>query len=757
MQIRYDFCRDWQFKPSFSPEDVQGDSQGPFVPVTLPHTVKELPYNCFSDKETAMISCYRKTFRLPDLQAGQRVILQFDGVMAFFRLFVNGKPAGEHAGGYSRARFDITPLVRSGEENTVVLQVDSTERPDIPPFGYTIDFLTFGGVYREAWLWITDQCWIEDVLFRYTMEEDGGVRLEPELYVDAGTDGFDGQAEICLADEQGTAVRYTRPVQAGPGRTQVQPAAEHLAAVHRWDIEDPHLYTATVTLTRDGAPVAQGCCTVGFRTIACRPEGFYLNGRMVKIMGLNRHQSFPYVGYAMPSRCQRRDAEILKEELHVNAVRTSHYMQSAAFLSRCDELGLLVFSEMPGWGHIGDEAFQKNALADVENMVLTQFNHPSIFIWSVRVNESGDNDGFYEKTNAIAHRLDPSRPTTGVRCIKKSHMLADVYTYNDFIHYTHNVKRYREVVLVNQQQVTGLPHKVPFLVSEYGGHVFPVKPGDCEERQMRHVLLHALVQSTSMLRRDSMGAIGWCAFDYNTHADYGSGDKICYHGVMDMFRVPKYAAYLYRSQVDPAREVVLEPATVFARGENDDNRPIPFAVLTNCDYIDVVAYGKVIGRYFPSLVYQGLPHPPIIVDEDPGRWQDTWEGGEVIGYIGGKEVARRTYAADAYLDRLDVRLDDTALYSDRYDATRVVCRFLDQQGNLLPFFRGAVFVHCTEGLQVIGPELVTAQAGTAAFWVRTLADDREGTAEITVSAPGTRLPDQTFALRLEREADRKRL
>lgn len=265
---------------------------------------------------------------------------------------------------------------------------------------------------------------------------------------------------------------------------------------------------------------------------------------------------------------------------------------------------------------------------------------------------------------------------------------------------------------------------------------------------MRHVQIHAAVQSTNMLRKDAMGAIGWCAFDYNTHGDYGSGDKICYHGVMDMFRIPKYAAQVYRSQVSPEKEIVLEPATVFARGENDDNRPIPFAVLTNCDYIEIEAYGRNIGRFFPSLSYQGLAHPPIIVDDDPGRWQDLWLGGSVIGYYKGREVARKTYSGDACLTDMEVLPDDLTLNNTLVDCTRFVCRFVDQCGNLLPFYNGVVQIEVGEGLELIGPSIVPALAGSVGFWVKTAPLQREMTAEVTVRPLNTAISEKTFTLHL---------
>ncbi len=172
----------------------------------------------------------------------------------------------------------------------------------------------------------------------------------------------------------------------------------------------------------------------GFRDIEFRADGFYLNGRRVFMRGLNRHQSYPYMGYAAPESLQREDARILKEELCCNAVRTSHYPQSQYFIDECDRLGLLVFTELPGWQHIGDERWKEQACENLREMILQYRNHPSIVLWGVRINESVDDDAFYARTNAIAHELDPSRPTSGVRYIQKSSLLEDVYSYNDFSH-----------------------------------------------------------------------------------------------------------------------------------------------------------------------------------------------------------------------------------------------------------------------------------------------------------------------------------
>src|SRR6185295_7211512 len=121
----------------------------------------------------------------------------------------------------------------------------------------------------------------------------------------------------------------------------------------------------------------------GFREARFREDGFYLNGQRVQLRGLNRHQNYPYIGCAAPERLQRKDADIIKYELGCNIVRTSHYPQSTHFLNRCDEIGLLVFEEIPGWQHIGDKDWQALSLRDVQAMIERDRNHPSIIMWGV--------------------------------------------------------------------------------------------------------------------------------------------------------------------------------------------------------------------------------------------------------------------------------------------------------------------------------------------------------------------------------------
>ena len=717
----------WKFYDYFE-ENLLTEDFDRCSDVNLPHTVKELPLSYFSHQETAMISTYVKLLSVTSRMLENRIILVFDGVMTYFELFVNGQKAGEHKGGYSKSMFDITGLCKEGP-NRIVLRVDSHEREDIPPFGYAIDYMTYGGIYRDVWLYCCSQVFVERALIRYDLENKNAI-LKPELFLDNSGPECSLTADICLKDKEGAVVAsYKRCIQAAPGKSSIILEPQCVPSPILWDPDTPYLYTVDITLESGGRVLDRHHVRTGFRTVACTPEGLFINNRKIKIMGLNRHQSFPYVGYAMGRRAQEKDADILKNYLNANTVRTSHYMQSEYFLDRCDEIGLLVFSEIPGWGHIGGEEFKKVMMQDVESMILTQYNHPGIFIWSIHINESLDDDELYTRANALAHKLDSSRPTTGVRYITNSHLLEDVYSLNDFTYSDCNPDGTK--LFKGRREATGLEYPVPFMITEFSGTAFPTKLWDSADKRTTHARAYARVYSHSNLSKDLLGIIGWCAFDYNTHADYGSGDKICYHGVMDMFRIPKYAAYVLRSQKNPEQEIVMEPTTEFSRGDNKGNRLVsPFMVLTNCDYIEVEMYGKPPVRYYPDNRYIGLEHPPIEIEEEIGVWQDLWQDGAITGYYKGKAVIQKKFLRDSSLHDMEVTADDT----------RPITWIGPLVSTTLVYFPGIIQVETNGPIQVIGPSAIPVRGGCAAFWVKTNPQSFSGnveTAEVHIQLTDT--------------------
>ena len=223
------------------------------------------------------------------------------------------------------------------------------------------------------------------------------------------------------------------------------------------------------------------------------------------------------------------------------------------------------------------------------------------------------------------------------------------------------------------------------------------------------------------------GAIGWCMVDYNTHKDFGSGDRICYHGVLDMFREPKLAAYVYASQCDPAEEVVLKPVTFWARGERNIGGVLPLIVLTNCDAVELRYGDGAAKRAGPDRAsYPHLPRPPVVFDQrsfsrdELGLWGMSWEDLTLTGLIGGEAVRTLRMVADPVPTRLEVAPDATTLRASEKDAVRVIVRALDQAGALLPFLADPVEVSVEGPARLIGPDLLTLAGGTAGFWLETV-------------------------------------
>ena len=714
--------------------------------VRLPHNAVELPFSYFDEKVYQRTFTYEKSFDADPDWAGHEVSVVFDGAMANAQVSLNGALLTRHKDGYTPFEARLTGLLKP-QGNRLTVVIDGAENPEIPPFGGAIDYLTYAGIYREVWLRVTAPVAIGltkvetpvvlDALKSVTIAT---TLRNPQNLVLSGT------LTATLRDQAGRALDSTSVAVTGDS---VSLGFANLAGIALWDTQTPALYTVDLALE---TPHGTDATTTrfGFRAVEFTPEGFRLNGKPLKIRGLNRHQSFPYAGYGLGRAAQERDAEILKHDLRVNLVRTSHYPQSTHFLNRCDELGLLVFEEIPGWQHIGGPAWKQESVENVRRMIRRDWNHPSIVIWGVRINESPDDHDFYVQTNAAAHALDSTRPTGGVRYITDSELLEDVYTMNDFILGNEEQGGNRpRTPLRSQQEVTGLKHNVPYLITEFGGHMYPTKSHDQEQRQAEHVLRHLEVMNAMYGDPAISGSIGWCAFDYNTHKDFGSGDRLCHHGVMDMFREPKFAGHAYASQSDPAEGVVLKPVTFWARGERNIGGVLPLIILTNCEEVELRYGNHPPKRIQPDREqFPHLPYAPVVVDrrhftgDELGLWGMTWEHGEVTGYIGGKPVAVAKFASDPVAHDLQVVADATTF--GRHDAVRVMVRALDQVGNKLPFFSEPVAFQVTGAGRLIGPALVPLRAGSTGFWVQA-----HGVGKIDVTVQSDRLGTKSLQLQAE--------
>ena len=798
---------DWLFTEQFEDSLVAPEyPENTLQPVRLPHTCKETPFHYFDESLYQMVSGYRRHLLIPKDWQGKRILLTFEGAAHDSTVFCNGKKVGEHHCGYTAFTVDLTDNVLYGQDNLLCVRLDSRENLNVPPFGYVIDYMTYGGIYRDVRLEVKEKVSLSDIFVHTAID----FKSSPV------TAQITSEITLTASDENVTIRQYYMPKSTAAAQESWRLLCEQtvstdvscdkefsltatITAPLLWDTEEANLYILkTQLLYQDNTILDETETRFGIREAVFKKDGFYLNGRKLRIRGLNRHQSFPYVGYAMPKSMQRLDADLLKKELGLNAVRTSHYPQSHYFLERCDELGLLVFTEFPGWQHIGDDSWKAQAVANAEDMIRQYRNHPSIILWGIRINESPDDDAFYEKTNAVAHKLDPSRPTGGVRAMKKSHLLEDVYTYNDFLHDG-------EMPGCDPKKKVTSDMEKPYLISEYNGHMYPTKAFDNEERRSEHAIRHANVLDAVAGQPDIAGSFGWCMFDYNTHKDFGSGDRICYHGVMDMFRNPKLAANIYACEQE--QTPVLEITSSMDIGEHPGCNRGNIYILSNADSVKMYKNDRFIKEYLPGMSpYKHLKHGPILIDDfigdsfaqnerfRPKHAKEITDAMNLVArgslnhipkrlyltalkllliyhidfaevtrlytkYIGDWGGTATVYRFDAIKDgkviksvtkepvreiRLEAEADHTILTEQHsYDVALVRIRAVDDHGNVLPFYQEPVRLITEGDISIIGPDTIALQGGMGGTYVKSLGRSGQGALLLqSLTAGEVRIPFQ---------------
>jgi beta-galactosidase len=705
----YDFNQGWLFGGRYVKGAEQpGHDDSGYARVTLPHTVTGLSWTDWDYKSWERVWIYRKHF--DSAAAGGRTLLSFDGVMTNATVVLNGRVVATHAGGYLPLTAELTGHLRP-RDNVLAVVVDGRwldVPPDALPGGPpTMDYLQPAGIYRDARLQVVPRTYLADVFVCPQDVLGAGRAVRVTASVQAGELPRGETATVTAALLDGT-----RTLATARATTRIAAAGSHSVAltirgtgpVTYWSPEQPKLYTVSTTLSYAGAAGRPGGThtvrtTTGFREAVFRPDGFYLNGSRQEIFGLNRHQLFPYLGMAAPARLQRRDAEILKTELNVNMVRCSHYPQSPHFLDACDELGIMVWDEPPGWAYMGDAAFRAQVLGCVRDMVVRDRNHPSVIVWATRLDETRNYPALYARAREIAYAYDGSRQTSGAMTNRSEKGWAeDVFGYDDY-NYSGG-----------QPRLAPPLRGVPYLISESVGAFRPSflwfdPPGPLAAQAYAHALAHEQAQADP----GYAGLLAWCGFDYysgpppasDTGARIRNWHTMRSPGVADVFRVPKPAAALYQSQADPAVRPVIVPAFFW----DDREAPGAGAMLgTNCDRLEIFLGGRHHATATPDTATFGhLAHPPAFADL-------TVAGGaplpdlRVDGYTGGgaRPAATLLMTADTSRDELRLTADHAAIVADGSDATRITFRATDAYGNHRPGVTGDVTLSVTGPAVLVG-------------------------------------------------------
>ncbi|MBN1577272.1 MAG: DUF4982 domain-containing protein [Chitinispirillaceae bacterium] len=699
--------------------------------VCVPHANIITKHMYQSESAFRFVSWYRRHFTPPASYDGKRFLLEFQAVSINAVVYVNETKAGEHRGGYTPFTIDITDRVTAGRDNVIAVQADSRRQTGVPPEGGSLDFMIYGGIVRHVNLIVTDPLHAEWV-FVSTQNPSQSAPASPAITAKIRIVNNGAAAKTCRAvtsviDADNTVAATATgslDLPAG-GSGELTQTTGAVAAPGLWDVDHPILYRVVTQLFDGETLVDEYVTRTGIRSLTMnKTDGkCYLNGKPLKLRGLNRHETYPYIGRAAAKRLQRKDADILKYDLGCNIVRTSHYPQAPDFFDRCDEIGLLVLEEVPGWMYVGNDAWKKLQMQVLKDMIVRDRNHPCILTFGVRVNESEDDNAFYKTMNDTARHYDPTRLTCGVRrgnSDPATSFLEDIWTQN-FVTPSSNAPN------------------MPVITTEYCGHNLNPQAHSWDND---NVLLGQITdgsQGHAKGHNDSYrsgiwgGLLGWCAFDYaSSHGNAtanetgrGKNGYVSHHGVSSIFRLPKLAAWFYQSQRDPA----LFGPMVRICNYWTSKSPSSVMVVSNCEQVELYQDNKSLGKKTSGNLYTSLPHPVF-------SWNATFTPGELraVGYIGGAQAAVHRIRTPGSPSAVTVVPDTNVLYTGG-DMTRVVVSLSDTTSQVLHLRDDSVSLSATGAGDFIGEAKTALEGGQTAFYVKTRSS-ATGTITCQASAAG---------------------
>jgi len=660
--------------------------------VALPHTLKEVSLDlddCNDNNKQATfhryVGYYRKVLELPKKDSNRNYFLEFQGAMQTLELWVNGKRIGKYeVSGYDSFHFDITDALRSGK-NTIAIKVDNRVNELTPPDGKNMskDFILFGGLYRDVFLVSTSKIYVNfpweahNAGVRVTFPKVSETASSVQIATTVKNDLKQGKTVLIatqIKDSQGKVVATLKGnlmVAAGRSATLTQDFKN--LKMKLWSPDSPTLYTAESVIIANRKTMDKVHTRFGVRNIEFTTDkGFFLNGKHVKLQGANRHQSWPFIGNAVPNSLHRRDAEIIKN-CGMNWVRLSHYPHDPDFLDACDEIGLMLLEEGPTWMHDNGDAWLQNLYASFRSMIRRDRNHPSIIVWNACINHSRFNTELGKVCEGEDYRpIGAKLPKTPM----------------DFRHGT----------------ISG----DGALSIEHTGHTYPRGRGllmpsgidgewELAKRHWEHV-------NASYLKTDNAGMAVWCMFDYNTFHNINERGMV-WHGVSDLTRIPKHSYYWFQS------ELAKKPMAYVMNYQKGKA-----GVFSNCDQIelfqDTGSGFKSLGKKKPmaGLV---LHHPPFEFDVAGNA-----VALKAIGFIGGKPSAEFIWRRPGLPIAVKVEADSQKIFADGSDLTRVVATIVDANGTAVEGLSSEVYFKVEGKGMIVGSNPAVIRNGKAVVLVR---------------------------------------
>lgn len=431
--------RDWRFiqEDAGLPEEFPSR----WKQIDLPHTWNAVDGHDGNGSYARGRFWYAKSFRKPvqPLEGG-RVYVEIPAAGQQAEVFVNGTSVIYHEGGYSTFRADITDLCREDEDNLLVIACSNENKSSVYP--QSADFTFYGGLYRGVNL-------ISVPKTHFELEYYGGpgIQITPKPCEDGGA-VFEMESWIAGGDENFTVMYSVLDARGKEVAAGVRPADDtkltlYVPEAHLWEIDSPYLYTVTATLQRRNEAYDEVTARAGVRSFSCDPEkGFIINGKEIPLRGVSRHQDQLYKGNALNREDHYEDARLIKE-LGANTIRLAHYQHSQEFYDVCDEMGFVVWAEIPFISVMNpDPDAHQNCISQMKELIIQNYNHPSICFWGISneiliggiSNQLVEN---HKELHALCKELDPTRLTTIAHVTMTPvdspiHDITDVESYNHY-------------------------------------------------------------------------------------------------------------------------------------------------------------------------------------------------------------------------------------------------------------------------------------------------------------------------------------
>jgi beta-galactosidase len=628
--------------------------------VSLPDGIEYVPSEASGCVNYQGEVWYRKHFTPEETWKGKQLFLHFEAIMGKAKVWINGTLVNEHYGGFLPVIANVTEYLNYEEDNVIAVWADNSNDPSYPP-GKPQDMLDFtysGGIYRDCWMIVHNNVFITDpnyenetaggglfVSFGHISQSQAEIRLDAHVRNSSNT-YFSGKIEYQLFDKDNRRVcQASKAFSVSKGKARNTSLTIKVEKPELWEPDSPYLYQLHVLLKDKSGHVVDGYRRrIGIRSIEFKgKDGFWLNGKPYPypLIGANRHQDFAIIGNALSNSLHWRDAKKLRDA-GLRVIRNAHYPQDPAFMDACDELGLFVIVNTPGWQFWNKEPiFAQRVYSDIRNMVRRDRNHPSVWMWEPILNETWYPEDFAKNVVDILHEEYPYP-----YCYAGCDVTAKGHEYFP-IHFTHPLNGAGGAFNTSK-----MDPKISYFTREWGDNVDDWNSHNSPSRVNRAWgEIPMLVQAQGYAKTDykytcydvlyrntrqHMGGCLWHSFDHQR----GYHPDPFYGGIMDAFRQPKLSYYMFCAQrpVEKNNRLIAENGPmVFIANAMTPFSPKDVTVYSNCDEVRLTycKNGKQF-IYKKEKTDEGMPSPII-------TFKNVWD----VMYD--KQLARKNKHEESYL------------------------------------------------------------------------------------------------------------